>query len=411
MNREERKKPSLPVKLAIALVLGVIVGFVFKENCAYIGFIGTVFIRLLKMCVYPLVLFSIISGVANVASIGKLKTIGGTFLIYAFCTTTIAGILGTVMANVTHIGQGLVLKETMDEAAKNGVDMVETFVNWVPANIFESLSSGTLIQIIVFAIFFGAVITLLKAENKDVDFVSSIVSGCNNIMNAMVGIVMKGAPIGVFCLIANLVGTTGLENLKSIFTMVLALWGASLIHVLIVLPLILKIFAKVNPFKFFKNVAPSIMMAFSTQSSAATLPVTMKCAKENNGVPDEIINLCAAPAATINMDDAAIEYTIYTVFAANAFGVHFSLFQFIFLVVLCIVCSAGAAGVPGGGIVMCSICIATMGLPNAEVTAMVAGVYVLLDMAATTLNVTGDNVGMVVIASRLKSLDREVYNL
>ncbi len=411
MNREKRKKPSLPVKLAIALVLGVIVGFVFKENCAYIGFIGTVFIRLLKMCVYPLVLFSIISGVANVASIGKLKTIGGTFLIYAFCTTTIAGILGTVMANVTHIGQGLVLKETMDEAAENGVDMVETFVNWVPANIFESLSSGTLIQIIVFAIFFGAVITLLKAENKDVDFVSSIVSGCNNIMNAMVGIVMKVAPIGVFCLIANLVGTTGLENLKSIFTMVLALWGASLIHVLIVLPLILKIFAKVNPFKFFKNVAPSIMMAFSTQSSAATLPVTMKCAKENNGVPDEIINLCAAPAATINMDGAAIEYTIYTVFAANAFGVHFSLFQFIFLVVLCIVCSAGAAGVPGGGIVMCSICIATMGLPNAEVTAMVAGVYVLLDMAATTLNVTGDNVGMVVIASRLKSLDREVYNL
>ena len=411
MNREERKKPSLPVKLAIALVLGVIVGFVFKENCAYIGFIGTVFIRLLKMCVYPLVLFSIISGVANVASIGKLKTIGGTFLIYAFCTTTIAGILGTVMANVTHIGQGLVLKETMDEAAENGVDMVETFVNWVPANIFESLSSGTLIQIIVFAIFFGAVITLLKAENKDVDFVSSIVSGCNNIMNAMVGIVIKVAPIGVFCLIANLVGTTGLENLKSIFTMVLALWGASLIHVLIVLPLILKIFAKVNPFKFFKNVAPSIMMAFSTQSSAATLPVTMKCAKENNGVPDEIINLCAAPAATINMDGAAIEYTIYTVFAANAFGVHFSLFQFIFLVVLCIVCSAGAAGVPGGGIVMCSICIATMGLPNAEVTAMVAGVYVLLDMAATTLNVTGDNVGMVVIASRLKSLDREVYNL
>ena len=411
MNREERKKPSLPVKLAIALILSIIVGFIFKENCAYIGFIGTVFIRLLKMCVYPLVLFSIISGVANVASIGKLKTIGGTFLIYAFCTTTIAGILGTVMANVTHIGQGLVLKETMDEAAKNGVDMVETFVNWVPANIFESLSSGTLIQIIVFAIFFGAVITLLKAENKDVDFVSSIVSGCNNIMNAMVGIVMKVAPIGVFCLIANLVGTTGLENLKSIFTMVLALWGASLIHVLIVLPLILKIFAKVNPFKFFKNVAPSIMMAFSTQSSAATLPVTMKCAKENNGVPDEIINLCAAPAATINMDGAAIEYTIYTVFAANAFGVHFSLFQFIFLVVLCIVCSAGAAGVPGGGIVMCSICIATMGLPNAEVTAMVAGVYVLLDMAATTLNVTGDNVGMVVIASRLKSLDREVYNL
>ncbi|MDY6038003.1 MAG: dicarboxylate/amino acid:cation symporter [Eubacterium sp.] len=410
MSISEKKKMGLPLQLAIALALGVIAGFIFKDYCSYIGFIGTIFIRLLKMCVYPLVLFSIISGVANVASIGKLRKIGGTFLAYAFCTTAIAGILGTMAAKLTGVGHGLILKETVDKTNQEGVNMVETFVNWVPANIFESLSTGTLIQIIVFAIFFGTVITLLKSQNPEVDFVSKIVNGCNDIMNAMVAIVMKVAPIGVFALIANLVGTTGLENLKNIFTMVVTLWGASLVHVLIVLPLILKIFAKVNPFKFFKNVLPAILMAFSTQSSAATLPVTMKCAKENNGVDDEIINLCAAPAATINMDGAAIEYTIYTIFAANAFGVNFSPIQFIFLVALCIVCSAGAAGVPGGGIVMCSICLATMGLPNAEVTAMVAGVYVLLDMAATTLNVTGDNAGMVVIASRMGTLDREKFN-
>lgn len=151
-------------------------------------------------------------------------------------------------------------------------------------------------------------------------------------------------------------------------------------------------------------------MAFSTQSSAATLPVTMEVSKEKNGVPDDVVDLCAAPAATINMDGAAIEYTVYTLFGAHAFGVHFTPWQLIFMVVLCVVCSAGAAGVPGGGIVMCSICLATMGLPNEEVTAMVAGVYVLLDMAATTLNVTGDCCGMVCISSRLGILDKETYN-
>ena len=404
-----KKKLSIPVKLAIALVLGAIAGLVFKEKASYVAFIGSLFIRLLKMCVYPLVLFSIIAGIANVADIAKLKKIGGQFLLYTFITSAVAGVLGCLAITISGAGTGLVLQATVDSSVQQ-LNMVDSIVGWVPDNVFASLANGTLVQIIVFAIFFGVMITKMRKNANTVDMVAMVVEGCNLIMQRMVATVMPVAPYGVFCLIANLVGTTGVQNLKEIFTMVLSLWGASLVHMLIVLPLLLRFFGRVKPFKFFKNIVPVILMAFSTQSSAATLPVTMEVSKEKNGVPDDVVDLCAAPAATINMDGAAIEYTVYTLFGAHAFGVHFTPWQLIFMVVLCVVCSAGAAGVPGGGIVMCSICLATMGLPNEEVTAMVAGVYVLLDMAATTLNVTGDCCGMVCISSRLGILDKETYN-
>lgn len=404
-----KKKLSIPVKLAFALVLGVIAGVVFREKCGYIAFIGTVFVRLLKMCVYPLVLFSIISGVASVADIGRLKRVGGQFLAYTFISSLAAGLLGCLAITITGVGKGMVLEATVDNSIES-VSMLDSVVAWVPDNVFAALSNGTLVQIIVFAIFFGVMITQIRKDGDNVDLVAKIVDGCNSIMQQMVSCVMLFAPYGVFCLIANLVGTTGVENLKQIFTMVLTMWGASLVHMLVLLPLLLRFWGKVNPIKFFRNIIPVILMAFSTQSSAATLPVTMEISQEKNGVPPEIVNLCAAPAATINMDGAAIEYTIYTLFAAHAFGVHFSPLQILFMIVLCVVCSAGAAGVPGGGIVMCSICLTTMGLPNEEITAMVAGVYVLLDIASTTLNVTGDCSGMVCIANRLGMLDKDKFN-
>ena len=332
-------------------------------------------------------------------------------MLYAFVSTAAAGVLGCLAIFISGSGKGMVLQETIDSSIPD-VNMADTITGWVPDNIFASLSNGTLIQIIIFALFFGVMAASLRASDHSgaVEAVNKVVDGCNLIMQKMVETIILIAPYGVFCLIANLIGTTGVENLKQIFSMVLTMWAASLVHVLILLPLLLVVWGKVNPLKFFKNVLPVIMMAFSTQSSAATLPVTMEVSKTKNGVPDEVVNLCAAPAATINMDGGAIEYTIYVLFAANAFGKHFSPVQIVFLILLCVICSAGAASVPGAGIVMCSVCLTTMGLPNEEVTAMVAGVYVLLDIASTTLNVTSDCVGMVCIANRIGTLDRDTFN-
>ena len=179
---------------------------------------------------------------------------------------------------------------------------------------------------------------------------------------------------------------------------------------LIVSPFIMFIYLRRNPYPLvFRCLKESGLTAFFTRSSAANIPVNMSLC-EKLGLDKDMYSVSIPLGATINMDGAAIEYTVYTLFAAHAFGVHFSVWQIIFMVVMCVVCSAGAAGVPGGGIVMCSICLATMGLPNEEVTAMVAGVYVLLDVASTTLNVTGDCCGMVCIANRLGILDKERFN-
>ena len=250
-----KKKLSIPVKLAIALVLGAIAGLVFKEKASYVAFIGSLFIRLLKMCVYPLVLFSIIAGIANVADIAKLKKIGGQFLLYTFITSAVAGVLGCLAITISGAGTGLVLQATVDSSVQQ-LNMVDSIVGWVPDNVSASLANGTLVQIIVFAIFFGVMITKMRKNANTVDMVAMVVEGCNLIMQRMVATVMTVAPYGVFCLIANLVGTTGVQNLKEIFTMVLSLWGASLVHMLIVLPLLLRFFGRVKPFKFFKNIVP-----------------------------------------------------------------------------------------------------------------------------------------------------------
>ena len=172
--KAKKKKLSIPVKLAIALVLGVVAGLIFKEKASYVAFIGTLFIRLLKMCVYPLVLFSIIAGIANVADIVKLKKIGGQFLLYTFLSSAIAGVLGCLAITISGAGKGLVLQETVDESVQQ-VNMVESVVEWVPDNVFAALSNGTLVQIIVFAIFFGIMITQMRKNSNAVDLVAMVV--------------------------------------------------------------------------------------------------------------------------------------------------------------------------------------------------------------------------------------------
>lgn len=180
-----KKKLSIPVKLAIALVLGAIAGLIFKEKASYVAFIGSLFIRLLKMCVYPLVLFSIIAGIANVADIAKLKKIGGQFLLYTFITSAVAGVLGCIAITISGAGTGLVLQATVDSSVQQ-LNMVDSIVGWVPDNVFASLANGTLVQIIVFAIFFGVMITKMRKNANTVDMVAMVVEGCNLIMQRMV---------------------------------------------------------------------------------------------------------------------------------------------------------------------------------------------------------------------------------
>lgn len=406
MKSTEKKHLSLPVQMLIGMVLGVAAGFLLKENVSYISWIGSIFLRLLKMCVYPLVLLSIICGVANVMDIARLKKIGLAFLGYTFASSALAALLGMLAMWLTKAGHGVNLGTA--ETGKT-VDIGESLIEWVPDNIFASLSNGSLVQIIIFAIFFGVVLAAFRRTDKG-QRLYEIIESINEVITNMVGKVIKIAPLGVFSLVAGMIGSTSLEVVGGVMKMLLAYYIALAALLVIVYPVILKLVGKVSPIQFYKNAFPTMIMAASTCSSAGTLPVTMKTAKERCGVPADIVNLVCAPAATINMDGAAIEYTCYVMFAAAAFNLNLSFGQLLFTIVLCVVMSAGAAGVPGGGIMMCTICLTTMGLPDETMVAIVAGIYILIDFVGTMVNVTSDTVGMVTIASSVNELDRDTFN-
>lgn len=410
MNNSNKKGISLATKILIAMVVGAGFGFIFKSAyptwSAFTLPVGSVFLRLLKMTIMPLVFFSIVNGVASVADLRRLKRVGGTFLIYWFIASALAAVTGIAWAYIIKPGVGINLAEK-GVYSTEGVSVVNSLVNWVPDNIFASLSTFNIIQVIVFALFLGIAITLLAEGEIKTSLQKFFICG-DSVIIKVVEMVMKMAPLGVFCLMADVTGTLGEEVLTGLGKMLLTQYAAYATLILVVFPIVLKFIAKVSPVRHYINVFPAIILAFSTCSSSATLPLTMKCATARAGVPEDEVNLIAPPAATINMQACCAEMPIYAVFAAQLFGLDFSIGQLAIVCLLGIIMAAGVAGVPGGGIMMSAIMMQSMGLPL-TIVPWVAGIYRLIDMPNTMLNVTGDTVGMVTTSSLLGTLDRETF--
>jgi len=409
----EKKKLSLATKILIAMVVGAVFGAIFKSAYGSWGVVtgplGTMFIRLLKMTILPLIFFSIVTGVASVADLSRLKKVGGTFLAYWFTASALCAATGIMCAYIIKPGVGIHLEEAADKFTTEGVSVVQSLVNWIPDNVGSSFANFNIIQVIIFSLFLGIGIALLSNDNAAKIPLQNFFNYGNEIMMKIVEMVMKFAPIGVFCLMADVTGTLGKEVLTGLGKMLLTQYVAYAIVLVIILPLILCCIAKVNPIQHYINVFPAMILAFSTCSSSATLPLTMKCSKERAGVPEEVVNLIAPPAATINMQACCAEMPIYAVFAAQMFGIDFGIGQLIIICMLGIIMAAGVAGVPGGGIMMSAIMMQTMGLPL-TIVPWVAGIYRLIDMPNTMLNVTGDTVGMVTTTAILGTLDRDKFN-
>lgn len=406
-NSLGKKKLALPIKILIAMALGGTLGFIVGPKIVAIGFIGDIFMRLLKMCIYPLILLSVISGISQVADVTRLKKVGITFIIYWASSSIIAALTGIGFATFMKPGNGLQLAEAGTAIEVTKPDILGSFIGWVPQNPFNALSEGNVIQIIVFAIIFGIVLAVAK-NTESGKIVSNGIDALNDIIGRVVAWVISLAPYGVFALTAVMTGTLGLVVIGGIAKMIITLYMALAFMLVVIYPLILKFICKVSPIKFFKNIYPIMLMAFSTCSSSATLPVTMKCSKERLGVPDDMVNLIAPPAATINMHGAAAEHPLYIIFAAQMFGMTLSLPDILILVVLGVIMSAGAAGMPGSGVMMCAIMLNIMGLPLTMIP-WLTGVYFLIDMVTTTMNVAGDTVGMVTVATRLGELDSDIF--
>jgi Na+/H+-dicarboxylate symporter len=361
------------------------------------------------MIVVPLVFASLFVGTASLGNIRKLGRIGVKTIAYYLCTTAIAITIGLGLGNVVRPGSGLdegtkaqLLASYQSEAlekieiAKQKPSVVETLIRIVPANPVESLAEANMLQIIFFALLMGIAVTLVPGDKGKplIDFFDAV----SEAMIQMVHIVMKLAPIGVLALIAAVVGKFGAEILLSLLKYSLVVIAGLAIHMLVVYSAAIRFLARRGPIEFFRGIRPAQLIAFSTSSSNATLPVTMECAEENLGVSEEVSSFVLPLGATINMDGTALYQGVAAIFIAQVYGLPLTFVDQLTIVLMATLASIGAAGVPGIGVITLAMVLETLGLPL-EGIALILGVDRLLDMCRTAVNVTGDSSAAVVVAS------------
>ncbi|MHC1750834.1 MAG: dicarboxylate/amino acid:cation symporter [Cellulosilyticaceae bacterium] len=396
----KKKQLGLSGKIFIALILGIGMGVVmniFQMNGLLNNIIkpvGTIFLNLMKMIIMPLILATLVSSITNVGDMNRLGMLGKKTILYYMATTIMAAFIGIVLAIILKPGVGIVLTTAAFDAPQQA-SIPDLIVSMVPSNPFKSLTDGNTLQVIIFGGFLGIAITLL---GEKVDNIKNLFSSFADIMYKIVEIIMKVAPIAVFALIADLVATNGWEVLVSLIKLMLVIIIASLIQCLVVYSGSVTYFGKISPMKFFKAVIPAQMLSFSTASSAATLPVSMKCAEEELGISRTVSNFVLNLGSTINMDGGAIYQAACAVFIAQMYGVHLSVTQLIIILVTASLASVGAAAIPGTVIVMMTMVLSAVGLPL-DAIALIAGIDRILDMVTTSVNVTGDLAACVFVAS------------
>ncbi len=407
------RRTGIPTQIFVGLVLGAIAGLIYGPDAAVIRPVGTAFIRLIKMVVIPLIFASLLVGVASLGDLRKLGRIGGkTFAFYiAYYISAVA--LGLFLANTLKPGANIPesvqaeLKasygETADAQALRAEErpgLGEVLIDIIPDNPADSFVKANMLQIIFIAMFIGVVISLL--DKKKMQPVLSFFEAINDIMVKIVEIVIKIAPYGVFALIAAVVGTFGVDILMS-----LVRYSAVTIGGLIILaftyPAVVTLFTKYPYFKFWRGIYEAQLIAFSTCSSSATLPVTMECAEDNIGVSKQISSFVLPLGATINMNGTALYQGVTAVFIAQVYGMSLGLGDQLAIVLTATLASIGAAGAPAMGVLMLVIVLRQIGIPL-EGIALVLGVERILDMSRTVINITGDIAAATVIAHSEKEL-------
>lgn len=402
------KKLGLTSKIFIGFALGIILGLIFGEKVTVIKPLGDIFLTLIKMIVVPLVFCSITSGVASIGDINKLKRIGSKTLIYFVVATMLAGIIGIVIAQLVQPGSGVELNMIQANSkyeAKEMPTLAKTLLDMFPSNPIKALVDGNLMQIIVFSLFLGVSLTLLGEKGKKAIELFDIGTEA---MYKMTAIVMDFSPIGVAALMACSIGEYGLKIFGPLGKFILTDYLGLLAVILLLYVPMLKFIAKIPLGYFFKKVLQIWLVTASTTSSSGTLPVTISVTKKKFGVSDELAEFILPLGATMNMNGAVVYYSAAVMFVSQIYGVTMDLSQQVLIIILATIISIGSPGIPGGGIVMTIMLITTMGLPM-EIVGMIAGIYRIIDMGHTTLNVTGDVITSLCIGRSENAIDDSVY--
>ena len=423
-------------KILIGMALGIIWGLV-AVNRGWIEFTsfyikpwGTVFINLLKLIAVPLIIVSLISGVSNLTDVSKLSKIGLKTISLYILTTVIAITIGLIIVNITRPGKvfpeekareferkfSQSVKEKESKALElKEVSPLKPLVDIVPSNIFDSMTDNTkMLQVIFFAILFGIGMVMLPAEK--VKPVKEFIDGLNEVVLKMIDIIMRMAPFGVFALLAALITDVAGDNPKDTVSLFAALGlyavtvvAGLLVMIFVVYPLFISFFTKIILPKFFRAVSPVQLLAFSTSSSAATLPFTMETAEEKLGISKETASFVLPLGATINMDGTSLYQAVAAVFLAQVYGMVLTLAQQLTIIVTATLASIGSAAVPGAGMVMLVIVLTAVGIPT-EGIALIFAVDRPLDMMRTAVNVTGDTTISSIVATGAKQIDLNVAN-
>ncbi|WP_093213465.1 dicarboxylate/amino acid:cation symporter [Sediminibacillus albus] len=396
-------KMNLITQIFIAFLLAIILGIIFNESISVIAPLGDLFLRLIKFIIAPLILSTLVVGVSSTGDPKQLGRIGLKTISYYLLTTAVAIIIGLGVAFLLSPGKGVdvsVSDDTAEVADQQQQSVVDTFLNIIPENPFDALASGNILQIIFFALFIGLAITFVGEKAQPV---YRFFDAFAEVMYKITAIIMYVAPIGILGLVAPVIGEYGLSVLLPLLKVILAAVIACILHAVLVYSSAVKIYGKISPLSFFKGISPAALVAFSTASSAGTLPVTLKNTQENLCVPNKISSFVLPLGATINMDGTAIYQGTAVVFIAQFYGLDLSFIQLLTVVVTTVLASIGTAGVPGAGLIMLTMVLSSVNMP-VEGIALIAGVDRILDMFRTTLNVVGDASATVVVAGSEKEL-------
>lgn len=413
---------SLNTQILLAAILGVAFGFIlnlfpetqFLSASLYgLGIASSIFIGLLKMLLVPLIFSSIVVGVSNLQAGGQLSRTWKITLACCVTTTTLALILGLACAHLFKVGQGVDI--VMFQDAMNQHQTPDTltpssfFTNFIQntlINPFKAFSEGNVLAVVVFSLFLG--VALVKGGEK-LRSVRKLSQQFFDIMMMMIGWVMKLAPIGIFALLAKLIATEDISVLSRLAEFAAVVTGTTIFHGVVVLPLLLWIFGKMNPITFFKGTRAALITAFATSSSSATMPLSMKCAQENLGVRPQTAGFVIPLGTQLNMDGTALYEAAAALFIANLMGLDLTLGQQLIVCATAMIASLGAPGIPSAGMVTMIMVLQSVGLP-AEAIAILLPIDRLLDTVRTVVNVQGDMMISVVVDRHTRDLDMPIHS-
>ncbi len=406
--------------MLIAVALAAAVGVATGPDAAVMGlpliavydFVGTLFLNALKMLIVPLVVSSIIVGVAGKGGVEGLGRLGTKTIGYYLVTSLLAVTIGLTMANLIQPGlvDGQPAKDLLGLSADTGQvlekvagrgsgDLVEVFLRMVPTNVVAAAAEGQMLGLITFSLLFGYFVTRLRRDLAGT--MTRFWEGIAEVMLGITDLVMRFAPIGVFALVAKMVSTSGLEAFRPLAGFFFTVLAALALHMFVVLPLLLRVLGRVSPYRHFRAMSPALLTAFSTAfstaSSSATLPLTMDCAEKNAGISERVVSFVLPLGATINMDGTALYECVAVLFIAQAYGLDLSVAQQVAIVLLALLTSIGVAGIPAASLVAITLILAYVGLP-AEAIGLILAVDRVLDMCRTSVNVFSDACGAAVIA-------------